>query len=100
MTKDEVAADLAHWRAVAHAFEMVGRRCFYCGVVGAETYHLDHYGSRFRGGSDESENLRVACSGCNYAKGDGVLPLRVDVWIGRLSEGYWMRVLNKAGVRS
>jgi hypothetical protein len=44
-----------------------GDRCFYC----AETfpaYHVDHVCARSRGGSDDLENLVLACGPCNLEK--------------------------------
>lgn len=49
------------------------RQCEYCGL---DPYpgHIDHIIPRSRGGSDGSENLAIACVGCNSAK-------RTDVWV-------------------
>lgn len=48
-----------------------GRVCRYCGrrIGRREPLHLDHVIPRSRGGSDEVDNLVVACIGCNTRKG-------------------------------
>jgi len=54
------------------ARERFSSRCGYCGVddvaVGA-TLTIDHHHPRWRGGSDDDENLVYACPRCNEHKG-------------------------------
>ncbi len=55
--------------------------CAYCGS--RESLTIDHYIPRSRGGSNERENLRVACYACNQDKGDQM----PEVWLAsRLSK--------------
>lgn len=58
-----------------------GGVCYLCGKAcdrGVDPPHpdaqtIDHVVPRSRGGSDEDENLRVACHRCNAWKGDRLL---------------------------
>lgn len=52
-----------------------GRACRYCGrVLGPRArLHVDHVLPVSRGGSDEPENLVVACERCNVRKGSRLL---------------------------
>lgn len=50
-------------RAIYAAY---GGVCQYCGIAGAT--HIDHIRPRFLGGSDDLENLILACSNCNTRK--------------------------------
>ena len=54
---------------VLELLEKQDRRCYWCceRVVGAR-FHVDHVHPRSLGGSDEAENLRVACAPCNLSK--------------------------------
>lgn len=46
-------------------------RCFYCcDRLGAAGFQIDHFVPLARGGSNERENLRLACAECNLAKSD------------------------------
>jgi len=46
-------------------------RCFYCcDRFGADGFHIDHFVPLARGGSNERDNLRLACAECNIAKSD------------------------------
>jgi len=46
--------------------------CYYCGAdisnTSDENYTVDHYIPKALGGSDEWDNLRPACYGCNSSK--------------------------------
>jgi hypothetical protein len=56
---------IRNWLREAHG----DPRCAYCGVaVSAPT--LDHSRPRCQGGSNSRENIVLACSTCNEAKGD------------------------------
>lgn len=47
-----------------------GGQCSYCGKrVNRSTRHIDHSVSRKNGGTNHLNNLRLACSDCNLAKG-------------------------------
>lgn len=46
-------------------------RCFYCcDKLGAAGFQIDHFVPLARGGSNERENLRLACAECNLVKSD------------------------------
>ena len=46
-----------------------GAFCWYCGARVTEVnHHVDHIIPRSRGGTDEIQNLALACSFCNCAK--------------------------------
>ena len=54
--------------------ERAGERCEYCRL-----HHIEHIVSRQHGGSDDVENLALACHRCNLHKGrnlTGIDPLR------------------------
>ncbi len=55
-----------------------GRRCVYCGDVEGP-FHIDHLFPVSRGGSNNPNNLVLACAPCNLAKGDKTLA----EWVGR-----------------
>ena len=66
--------DLAHFkrhvwskRNVDAAYERDGKACRYCGRTDARL-SIDHVVPRSKGGSDELENLVVACTPCNSRK--------------------------------
>lgn len=78
--------------------ERAGNRCEYCRLPQDEgaaiRFHIEHIRSRQHGGSDDLENLALACPNCNWAKGpnmtaidpesDILLPLfnpRLDRWL-------------------
>lgn len=44
-------------------------KCFYCDRSVHSDYHVEHFVSLFRGGSNGPENLRIACATCNARKG-------------------------------
>lgn len=97
------------WRA--------GQRCEYCSV--RQTYqpdllfHIEHIQAKQHGGSDELENLALACHFCNYRKGPNLAGLdpdtgaltrlfhpRLDFWGGhfRLEETGWITGLTAIGL--
>lgn len=45
-------------------------RCFYCCKKLGQAWHIDHFHPLSRGGSNERQNLRLACPNCNIAKSD------------------------------
>lgn len=57
-----------------------GFRCQYCGADQASgaVLHVDHKHPRSKGGSDELDNLVVACVDCNLGKSAVVLAPRPD----------------------
>lgn len=46
--------------------------CVYCGETN-EPFHIDHIIPRSRGGSDELNNLALACATCNVSKKDRLI---------------------------
>ena len=54
----------------AHVWNALGR-CYLCGRVlnrAPGATHREHMVPRSRGGSDEAQNVALACRSCNYAK--------------------------------
>lgn len=49
-------------------FERDGKTCAYCGATDGD-FHIDHVIPVALGGTNDLENLRVACSTCNLSKG-------------------------------
>lgn len=45
-------------------------KCYYCSVKVSDTYHVDHIVPLSRGGSDDPENIVIACPICNLRKND------------------------------
>lgn len=43
--------------------------CFYCAIELTEQFHVDHRMPISRGGSNDKENLAIACAPCNWSKG-------------------------------
>nr|WP_139110026.1 HNH endonuclease signature motif containing protein [Ensifer sp. LC163] len=54
--------------AKAAIFERDGERCRYCGTTEGP-FHVDHILPVALGGSNDPENLTVACRDCNLSKG-------------------------------
>jgi hypothetical protein len=50
-----------------------GERCEYCGLQQRQTpfalFHIDHIVARQHGGTDDPDNLALACHRCNHHKG-------------------------------
>jgi 5-methylcytosine-specific restriction endonuclease McrA len=44
-------------------------KCYWCSVKVGDTYHVDHIKPLSRGGSNNPENLVIACPSCNLSKG-------------------------------
>lgn len=57
-----------------------GGRCWWCGVSVGDDYHIDHRIPLVKGGSNDANNIVIACPSCNLSKG-GKMP---HEWIGRL----------------
>jgi len=62
--------------------ERAGNRCEYCGLPQAAArflaFHVEHIRARQHGGSDDIDNLALACPDCNAHKGPnltGIDPL-------------------------
>ena len=53
-----------------------GARCRYCGTEQGP-FHIDHIVPVARGGSDNPDNLGVACKPCNLSKGAKL----IEVWL-------------------
>lgn len=60
-------------------------RCEYCQIAQEHselTHHVEHIVAKQHGGSDEAENLALACHRCNFRKGPnltGIDPLSGEV---------------------
>lgn len=63
----------------AFVWERAGGRCEYCRLHQEEyefqTFHVEHIIAKQHGGADDSDNLCLACSQCNWAKGPNVAGL-------------------------
>ena len=60
---DAATAQLARQRA--------GNRCEYCRLLqehSALRFHIEHIVAQQHGGTDDPENLALACPECNYAR--------------------------------
>lgn len=56
-----------------HLIANYGDRCFWCECrLTQETITIDHYIPLSLGGSNETENLRLACYGCNQKRGNAM----------------------------
>lgn len=65
---------------VAQQYVSQNGRCWWCGKLVGNTYHVDHRIPLSRGGSNAPENLVISCPACNCSKG-AKLP---HEWNGRL----------------
>lgn len=65
---------------VALILKSQNRRCWWCGNMLDESFHVDHRIPLSRGGSNHPENLCISCHSCNESKG-GKLP---HEWTDRL----------------
>jgi len=53
--------------------EKYGDRCFWCGHnLAPEAITVDHYIPLSKGGSNKTDNLRLACYGCNQKRGNAM----------------------------
>jgi len=63
----------------AFVWERAGSRCEYCLLhqddYGYQVFHVEHIIAKQHGGDDDTENLCVACSECNWAKGPNLAGL-------------------------
>lgn len=55
-------------RILSEVWDRYGACCVYCGDQSGP-FDVDHVMPRSRGGSDDAENLVIACSHCNRSKG-------------------------------
>lgn len=63
----------AEWVALsAFIFARDREICAYCSTT-EEPFHIDHIVPRLRGGTDDPDNLTVACAHCNCSKSDRLL---------------------------
>src|SRR3954462_13777194 len=71
-------------RLRAFVDDRAGRRCEYCGIHEADTFlgcQVDHIISEKHGGLTTSENLALACTLCNRAKGTDIAGVDAPVRI-------------------
>lgn len=67
------------------AFMQCGHRCMYCGrdlLTDFETFMLaeeDHLIPLSKGGTDDAQNIVIACAVCNRLKGKFIPPLDFDL---------------------
>jgi hypothetical protein len=64
-----------------HARERAGHRCEYCRLLqehSALRFHIEHIVAQQHGGTDDSENLALACPECNYQKGTNLTGVDPD----------------------
>jgi hypothetical protein len=63
----------------AFVWQRAGGRCEYCQLHQDEyefqTFHVEHIVAKQHAGSDEADNLCLACSECNWAKGPNLAGL-------------------------
>lgn len=65
---------------VRAAYSAQNGKCWWCGEPVGDTYHVDHRIPLARGGTNNADNICIACPSCNLSKG-AKLP---HEWIGRL----------------
>src|SRR5436190_24370619 len=62
--------------------ERAGNRCEYCQLHQEDSplapLHIEHIVPRFHGGSDELDNLALACVDCNLRKGPNLTGIDPD----------------------
>jgi hypothetical protein len=62
--------------------ERAGSRCEYCQMAeaweGYFSYHIEHIVARQHGGTDDLENLCLACHHCNFHKGPNLTSIDPD----------------------
>ena len=63
----------------AFVWERAGGRCEYCRLHQDEyeyqTFHVEHIIAKQHGGTDDPDNLCLACSECNWSKGTNLAGL-------------------------
>ena len=76
MSEPQVTAALR--RAVA---KRAGHRCEYCRLFeeySALRFHIEHIVAKQHGGTDDPDNLALACPECNYQKGTNLTGVDPD----------------------
>jgi hypothetical protein len=61
--------------------QRAGHRCEYCGIPETDSglrFHVEHIIARQHGGTDDDENLALACPDCNWRKGTNLTGLDPD----------------------
>lgn len=64
--------------------ERAGNRCEYCRLpqeFSALQFHIEHSRARQHGGTDDLENLALACPECNYHKGTNLTSIDPDTGV-------------------
>jgi hypothetical protein len=63
----------------AFAWERAGGRCEYCRLhqddYEFQTFHVEHIVAKQHGGTEDEDNICLACSECNWAKGPNLAGL-------------------------
>jgi 5-methylcytosine-specific restriction endonuclease McrA len=78
-TKRQRQSDFSGWPLVRKTiFDRDGYVCAYCGDTDGP-FEIDHKHPRSRGGTNEHDNLTVACRTCNRSK----RAMTVDEWLER-----------------
>jgi len=69
-------------RAIVERVRMRARECCeYCGIPETDSglrFHVEHIIARQHGGSDEEDNLALACPDCNWHKGTNLTGIDPD----------------------
>jgi 5-methylcytosine-specific restriction endonuclease McrA len=58
---------------IAIKIELQKHKCYYCGEIITNKYHVDHVVPVSRGGSNDIDNLVITCQFCNISKGARLL---------------------------
>jgi hypothetical protein len=68
--RERLGAGASEWTVIcSQVYERDGRVCAYCGDVDGP-HQIDHVLPLSRGGTNDLDNLQVACKPCNTSKGD------------------------------
>lgn len=74
--------------------------CWYCGQKLTGQIHIDHIVPASAGGTDDLDNLALACGFCNMAKQDYPLSIFLD-WLDAVRFGHaWCPIRDGAKSRS